>query len=124
MKIVNVSDKPFEFMFDQVTYGPYAPGQIVDLPEHIAQHGLVKSAVLDDEGMGNIVDFKLKTLAEARVTEKNLLIYECPLVSSGECKAKAFSSVDDLKAHMESHWGLATKLSADKKSQSKGLSDL
>lgn len=125
MKIVNVSDKPFEFMFSEVTYGPYVPGQIIDLPDHIAQHGLDKSAILDDEGLGNIVGFKLKTLADAKVTEKNILIYECPLVASGECTAKAFSSLDDLKAHMETHWGSALKPVAGKQGQpQKGLADL
>lgn len=105
MRIVNISDKPFEFMFDATSFGPFGPGQIVDLPDEIAMHGVKRSMIIDEEGItvGQKMDY-VSSVDSA--TLKKIVTYDCPMVLSGQCKAKGFKSLDDLKAHMEqAHWG-------------------
>lgn len=109
-RIVNTSNEPFEFQFDGVVYGPYAKGDPVDLPWEVAMHGIKRSQYLD--GMGNPLGFRMSLLEEAKLDpkfSKEILVYECPLVRAGECTAKAFKSVDALRAHMEEHWAADAK---------------
>jgi hypothetical protein len=105
VRIVNISDRPFEFSFDSVVYGPYQPGTIIDLPHEVASHGIKRSQELDE--MGNILGFRIQSIEEAKSDPekfKNLLVYNCPFTMSDQCNAKPFKSVDDLKKHMETHW--------------------
>jgi hypothetical protein len=108
VRIVNTSDRPFEFSFDSVVYGPYQPGTIIDLPHEVATHGIKRSQELDE--MGNVLGFRMQSIEEAKSDPekfKNLLIYTCPFAMSDQCNAKPFKSVDELKKHMETHWAKA-----------------
>jgi hypothetical protein len=105
VRIVNTSDKPFEWSFNSVVYGPYPPGTIIDLPHAVAEHGIKRSQILDEDG--NISGFKMQSLEEAKADPnklKDLLIYNCPFGQSDQCNAKPFKNVDDLRKHMETHW--------------------
>jgi hypothetical protein len=108
VRIVNTSDRPFEFSFDSVVYGPYQPGTIIDLPHEVATHGIKRSQELDE--MGNVLGFRMQSIEEAKSDPekfKNLLVYNCPFGMSDQCNAKPFKSVDELKKHMETHWAKA-----------------
>jgi hypothetical protein len=105
VRIVNTSDMPFEYSFNSVVYGPYAPGVIVDLPYEVAEHGIKRSVVLDD--VGNPTEYRMKTIEEAKADPEkfqNMLQYACPFTFSDQCTAKPFKSVDDLRKHLEVHW--------------------
>lgn len=109
-RIVNTSKEVFEFQFNGQVFGPYAPGEPVDLPYEVAMHGIKRSQYLDE--MGNPLGFRMALLDEAKLDPqiaKRLLVYECPMVKAGECSAKPFKSVDELRAHMESHWAADAK---------------
>ena len=105
-RIVNISDKPYEFQFDGVVYGPYNPGDpSPNLPHNVAEHGIKRSQINDD--MGVTIGFRAAFLDEAKAnpdTAKNLRLYECPLVAAGDCNAGRFRTVDELRGHMETHW--------------------
>lgn len=107
MRIVNTSKKPFEFMFNATSFGPYAPGEIADLPDAVAMHGIKRSVILDEEG--NYIGQHMEFLNDIKVDPerlRSLIVYDCPLAESEQCNAKGFSSLDDLRAHMEHvHWG-------------------
>lgn len=106
MKIVIVSDKPFEFTFNSTIYGPFEHGQIVDLPDEVALHGIKRSIVVDEEG--NYIGQGVKTLDEVRGDSgalEKIIKYDCPLALSEQCNSKGFANLDDLRAHMEQvHW--------------------
>jgi hypothetical protein len=109
LKIINTSDKPFEWTFNGEIYGPIKPGQVMDLPDEIALHGIKRSVVLDD--IGNVESYRVEHLeAVGQKRIKEIALYECPFVANGLCDAKSFKSVGDLQAHMESHWELSEPL--------------
>jgi len=108
VRVVNTSDKPFEFMFNATSFGPYQPGQIVDLPDEVALHGIKRSTMYDSES-GGYLGQKLEPLDAVKVDPmrmQQLITYDCPLAESDQCNAKGFKSLDDLRVHMEqAHWG-------------------
>jgi hypothetical protein len=107
-RIVNVSNAPFEFTFNSCVYGPYAPGQVVELPYAIAEHGVKRGMIVDDMGnfVGNRCEF-LDDLQNDQERMKSILMYECPLAVSHQCAAASFRNLDELRAHMETHWTTA-----------------
>jgi hypothetical protein len=104
VRIVNVSDKPFEFQFNSCTYGPYDPGRIVDLPTEVAVHGIKRSIIVDD--VGNVIGQRMSTLDEAKRDTKmsEMLTLECPFVQTEQCQAKPFKSVEELRVHLNTHF--------------------
>ena len=109
MKIMNTSNKPYEFTWDGGHYGPYAPGAILDLPDEIANHAVKRSAVLFQEGdmSGDIAYYQMEYLHNVdRKKVNEISLYDCPLKASGQCDEKAFSTMAELKAHMDTHWEL------------------
>jgi hypothetical protein len=106
VRVVNVDDKPFEFCFDAAVFGPYAPGTIVDLPDHIAVHAIKRSVVLDDEGV--FVRNKMEFLSDMKGDQERMqriITFDCPYVASEQCNMKGFKTTDELRAHLETHWG-------------------
>ncbi|HCV42400.1 MAG TPA: hypothetical protein DGH68_02880 [Bacteroidetes bacterium] len=106
MRVVNVDDKPYEFCFDAQVFGPYAPGTIVDLPDAVAAHAIKRSVVLDDEGV--FVRAKMEYLNDMKADPeryKAIITYDCPFVASEQCNMKGFKNLDELRTHLESHWG-------------------
>lgn len=106
VKIINTHDKPFEFSFDSIPFGPYAPGEIVELDANIAEHGIKRSWIRDNEGMP--VRKRLEYLADVQKDPTRLgalpQVYHCPFGDRG-CSSRPFKSIDELKAHLEeSHW--------------------
>jgi hypothetical protein len=113
-RIVNTSDKPYEFCFDACVYGPYAPGQVIELPNEIAAHGVRRSQILDE--IGNTVGFKcefLNDLKNDKERMENLLVYDCPLKMSDQCNVGSFKSLDDLRSHLETHWAVLQPTQTD-----------
>jgi hypothetical protein len=109
VRVINTSDKPFEFSFDSVVR-VMAPGQVFDFPVEIAQHAIKRSKVLDE--MGNIIGFQVQTLEELGQDQskmRSILSYECPFKVSGQCDAQPFKHENDLRAHLESHWATKPK---------------
>ena len=103
MKIINTSDKPFRFTFDACNFGPYLPGQVVDLPEDVAAHAIRRSIVLDDAG--DFVAYRMEPLSSVDPNRvKDIALIECPFIALNQCNAASFKSADELKAHLESHW--------------------
>ena len=106
MRIVNVSDKPFEFTFNAVVYGPYPPGAVVDLPYAIAQHGIKRSVTYDEDGQ--VIGYKMDYLDSVKndpTTMERVIKYECPLAATEQCNVGPFKTLDELRIHMEqAHW--------------------
>jgi len=110
VRIINTSDQPFEFQFDSRVYGPFQPGEIADLDDAIALHGLNRSKVIDE--MGNTTGYRLEALNDMRgdtARLRSILSYHCPFGESGQCDTQPFKSVEELRAHMESHWAVNPK---------------
>jgi hypothetical protein len=106
LKIINVDDKPYEFTWDGCHFGPIAPGQIADYPNEVAQHAIKRGVVTDE--IGNFVRLRVDSIENVDPSLiRDIAIYDCPLQSSGQCDAGPFKTVDDLKAHLESHWELS-----------------
>lgn len=102
MKIVNTSDKEYEFTYDSMIFGPYAPGEIVDLPDDIARHAIRRSAVNDDAGQH--VEYRVSPIgAVDRKRLREMAVIPCPYADIEGCKA-VFKAKDDLRAHLETHW--------------------
>ena len=98
-KIINTSNKPYEFTWDGGHYGPYMPGQIVELPDNVANHAIKRSVVLDDTG--GVLDFQMQELsAVSREKVKEIAMFECPFVASGMCNEPASKTSDELWAHL------------------------
>jgi hypothetical protein len=109
MKIVNTSEKPFEFTFDSCNYGPIPPGGVVDLPEDVANHALRRSLIIDPLD-GAPMGYRLEPLdALNKDRRQGLAIYVCPLVAINECHAPSMSTVDELMSHMQRHQSPAGK---------------
>jgi hypothetical protein len=107
IKVINNSDKPYEFTFDGGNYGPFAPGEIIDLPAEIANHAVKRSAVVDPD-FGDVIDHRMAYLHELTQEQiQKIAVYECPFVMTNQCKVSAFKSSDELRVHMESHWGVS-----------------
>lgn len=126
MKIVNTSDKPYEFAFNSCTYGPFAPGQIIDLPDEVALHGIKRSIILDEEG--NYLSQKAQPLDQVKTNPammEKLIKYDCPMAASEQCSAGPFASLDALREHLETaHWKASEKKPMVGKGSGKGQSDL
>lgn len=107
LKVVNVSDKPFEFLFNAVVY-VVPPGKPVELPYEIAMHGIKKSVFYDPQDDNVLLGHKLELLDTVKSDAQAmaaLMKYECPFTASDQCNAGLFDSIDDLRAHLESvHW--------------------
>jgi len=120
LKIMNTSNKPFEFTWDGSPFGPIKPGEIVDYPDPVANHAVKRSAVLFQEGdqSGDIDYFQMEYLHN--VDKKKIVetaLYECPLKASGQCDEKAFNTMAELKAHMDTHWELLPEANLPKGKQ-------
>jgi hypothetical protein len=112
LRIINTSNKPYEFTYDGGHYGPYKPGEIVELDEVMGHFALKKSAVLiqdpEDPGVGEIDHYQMEPVENvAKDKIRGMVTYTCPLVQSGQCDAKPFKSLGELKAHQDLHWELA-----------------
>jgi hypothetical protein len=106
-KIINTSDKPFEFTFDSGNYGPIQPGEVVDYPAEVAAHAIKRSEIIDPD-FGETVGFQLIYLGQLSQEEiRKHVVYPCPFVQSNQCDAKSFKTIEDLHQHMETHWGAA-----------------
>jgi hypothetical protein len=106
VKIVNTSSEPFEFMFNAASYGPYKAGEIIDLPDEVALHGIKRSTMLDEEGA--YIGQKLEPLDSIKIDPDRLqkiITYDCPMSDSDQCNAKGFRTLDDLRVHMEQAHG-------------------
>jgi hypothetical protein len=104
-KVINVSNKPYEFTFDGGNYGPIQPGEIKDYPNEVAAHCIKRSEILDPE-LGETVGYKmayLDSLSKDKI--KEIATYICPFVAANQCHAKPFKTIDDLRRHMDDHWG-------------------
>jgi hypothetical protein len=109
LKIINTSNKPYEFTWDGGHYGPIQPGEIKDYPDPIAYHAIKRSVVYFHGGEqdGEISHFQMEMLdAVDKSKVSDIALYECPFIASNQCDAKPFKSADDLRAHLESHWEL------------------
>lgn len=123
MKIINVSKKPFEWTFNSGNYGPIGPGQIMDLPYEIAAHAVKRSISLRFEEDGTeIYEQQIQLLSSVSGEEiKNIALYPCPMSVSGQCDKTDFKSLDELREHMNIHWGAPAVL-PDKNPKSAGAS--
>jgi len=108
VRIVNTSNQPFEFMFNATSFGPYMPGEIVDLPDEVAMHGIKRGTMYESES-GMFLGQRMEPLDSVKVDPirlRELITYDCPLSESDQCNAKGFNNLDDLRVHMEqAHWG-------------------
>lgn len=103
MKVVNTSKKPYEFTFDSRNFGPFKPGQVVDLPDDVAQHGIRRSAIRD-ELEGFITGYSFEPLGSIDAGRRGeVAVYACALVAIGECSAPNFNTVDELMTHLRTH---------------------
>jgi len=106
LKIINTSDKPFEWTFNGEIFGPLAPGQIADFPNEVALHAIKRGVVLDDTG--DFIKYRVESLDSVSNEKiRDIAQYECPFAVTNQCDAKPFKNVKDLKAHLESHWELS-----------------
>ena len=106
MKLINTSNKPYEFTWDGGHYGPYKPGQIVDLPDDMAHHALRKSAILEQQGemVGEVIGFQMEMLdGVSREKVKEIASFDCPYTNMGLCTARQFKTPAELKAHLLTH---------------------
>lgn len=106
MKIINVSNKPYEWTFDSANYGPIMPGQIVDLPSEVAHHAIRRSEERKyDEFDEEVISFRVQAVAAVDKSKLvKIVTYECPFSATGQCSDTRFESMDALRAHMETHW--------------------
>lgn len=114
MKIINVSDRPFEFTFDSGIYpadgSQIMPGQIVDYPDEIAQHAIKRSIVTKPDPLDDtqeIVTYRMQAVGSVdKAKLQKIVTYECPFAITGQCKESRLPSMDALRAHMETHWSV------------------
>jgi len=109
LKIINTSNKPYEFTWDGGHYGPIMPGQIVEYPEAMARHAIKRSVVLHQTGeeIGGIDYFQIEELnAVSREKVQEIAMFDCPFVASGICNAAPLKTVEDLGAHLATHKNL------------------
>lgn len=109
MKLINHTEKPFEFTFDSV-HRMIQPGEIVDLPDYQASIALRQSEVLDStngdtEGEGMPTgETRLRPLADMDgLAVKAMLRFECPYGGADLCQAGTFRSMEELRAHIDTH---------------------
>lgn len=113
-KIINVSDKPFEWTFDSGNYGPLRPGEVMEVSADVAAHAIKRSEIIDPD-FGDSLGFAIAYVgALDKEAIKKIAKYPCPLSITNQCNAAPFKSLDDLKVHMESHWGKAPAASEKK----------
>ena len=105
MKIINVSDEPYEWTFNSQNYGPIKPGEIWEGEDEIARHALKRSAIVDE--LGEVAGWRCEALgALSKERIKELAAYPCPWTLSNQCSADPFKNIDDLRKHMDLHWGM------------------
>jgi hypothetical protein len=105
VKIINVSDKPYEFTFDSGIYGPINPGEIVEYPAEIAAHAIKRSEMVDPD-FGEIIGYRMAYLDSVDPNKvKEIVTYPCPFIASNQCNAKPFKNTEELRLHLDSHWG-------------------
>ncbi len=110
MKIVNTSDKPYEWTFDGYIWGPLGPGDVGDYPLEVAMHAIRRSVINDDEGQP--VGYRcelLDSLKTDRGRFNDIVAYPCPFKSIGDCDAAPFKTKGELKVHLELHWDASAK---------------
>ncbi len=104
LKIVNVSDKPFEFTFNGLNWPAIPPGGMAEYPEDMARHALRKSEIMDDVGMP--AGRRLEVLSVATQTEKDrmnkILVFTCPFQEIDNCKEQPMTR-EQLVAHLGKH---------------------
>jgi hypothetical protein len=104
VKIVNVSDKPFEFTYGGLNYPAIPPGGYADYPEDIARHALRKSEILDDTGMPEGRRLEVYGAGSQADQEKmnKKLVFTCPFAEIDNCKEGNMSR-EQLVAHLQKH---------------------
>lgn len=102
MKIVNTTDKPYDFTFDSRNF-TMPPGEPMDFPDEIARHAIRRSEVLDDEG--NPVAYRVASLAEARMSDRyrQIVVYRCPFHPTDDCQFVA-QTPEALRSHVDDHF--------------------
>lgn len=117
MKLINHTEKPFEYVWNS-EHHIVQPGQIIDLPDYQASIVLRQAEVLDTtfeklsvngevlgEGMPT-GESRLRPLSEVdRTAVKAMLRFECPYKGAGLCGSGPFRTVEELRAHIDSHVG-------------------
>lgn len=98
IKIVNVSDKPYDFTYDGKVQATMLPNESYEFEDYLALHAIKKSEIMDDEGQ--VVGFRVKKLSE--IEPKSVRLH-CPLVEIGECKSPTFANLKELSEHMAAH---------------------
>jgi len=90
-------------------YGPLRPGEVGDYPEEIAHHAIRRSVVLDEDG--EFIKYRVEPLGSVDKTRlRQIAVYHCSLVETGECDHAPFAKLDDLRTHMEVHFGPPTPI--------------
>jgi hypothetical protein len=93
-----------------MNFGPLKPGEIMDLPLECAEHAHKRSTVIDDEG--NIETFRVELLDSVKANPewlKKIATYPCPFASTGQCDVSPFHDLKLLRAHLDEHFGKASK---------------
>ena len=104
MRVVNVSERPFEPVFDSCYYPAILPGAVADFPDDVARFIIRKSAIVDD--LGDVIGYRIEPLdavlgnADMRA---GIALYQCPLSLTRECQAANFKTLDELTTHLETH---------------------
>jgi hypothetical protein len=101
VKVINVTKDHYEFQFDGLIY-QMAPGVPYDLPEPIARHAIRRSQILSSEG--ETIGMKVSPLSSLDPKKiRQLARYRCPLSDTDECDQGPFKSLDEMRAHFETH---------------------
>ena len=100
MKIINVSDKPYEFTFDSKNFPAIPPGGIAEYPDPIALHAIKRSIIYDE--YGDLAGFKVTDIRNVPEDKVRLMAkFTCPMAQLNQCNAGPFSSLEELRAHLE-----------------------
>lgn len=102
MRVVNVSDKPFEWTWDSGIYGPLKPGEVIEVSDPCGAHGVNASQVKDEFGQDTGI-FRLKPVNVVKGTAafEAMVKYPCSICG----KEGGVFGKDDLERHMmETHF--------------------
>lgn len=102
MRVINVSDKPYEWQWDGKVFGPLEPGEIRDVPDEVGSHGVNRSMILDEVGEPT-GQYRLKPVNAVKGTKQYEAMVKYPCTMCGP-EAGVFGK-DDLERHMmETHF--------------------
>lgn len=100
-RVINVSKTPFELVFD-AGHIMIDPGKMVELDDAMAAMARKQSVVWDEEG--NPEAFRIEIVEQMTEQQlKNVLAYDCPMNLAGKCSSGPFRTLEDLKAHLDTH---------------------